>query len=231
MPGDDSESSMDEEGTPLSMTDTPLTMPVPIPERGSRDRRASSFRPTVGSKFGHDEEFNGDESKKAGSVPASTTAMETDLDELYHHTPTASATTFNNSSHQQQQRQQQVSGVASSFDNQQHQISLDCDRILQAIERVVTMVEMVQWAVDQYGYMLYGIRPKFQKLLELDLKIVYGSRLESLILPRTPPPSSTGVGIGVKEDGRAAASSLGITVWDLYRWEGDSESMAPLLTP
>ncbi|KAF8932448.1 hypothetical protein BGZ47_011373 [Haplosporangium gracile] len=235
MPGDDSETSMDEEGTTSSMTNIPLTMPVPIPERGSRDRRASSFRPTVGGEFGNDEEFNGDESKTARSAPAGSTAMETDLDELYHHNPAASATTFNSSSHQQQQRQQKVGGVASSFDDQQSQISLDCDRILRAIERAVTMVEMVQWAVDQYGYMLYGIRPKFQKLLELDLKIVYGSRLESMILPTTPLPSSTTAaprfGVGIGENGQATASSLGITVWDLYRWEGDSESMAPLLPP
>ncbi|KAG0255457.1 hypothetical protein BGZ95_005757 [Linnemannia exigua] len=116
------------------------------------------------------------------------------------------------------------------------------------LERAVTMVEIVQWAVDQYGYMLYGIRPKFQKLLELELKIVYGSRVESLIAPTTPPPptaSAMGEGGGFGEEvvvveggvpfrGGATenlASSLGITVWDLYRWEGEAGPIPPLLTP
>lgn len=230
MPGDDRE---DEKGTTTSSmtTDGPSTMPVPIPEGGSRDRRPS-FRATVSGGFGHDEEFDEEESKKAtGSVPVST-AMETDLDVLYRHTPATSATTFNNHHQQQQQRIGGVASSSSSFND--HQISHDSDRILQALERAVTMVEMVQWAVDQYGYMLYGIRPKFQKLLELELKIVYGSRLESLMVPSTPPPSAAapgvGVGVGVGEDGRAVAASLGITVWDLYRWEGDCEPMPPLLS-
>ncbi|KAI1300504.1 hypothetical protein EDD11_006179 [Mortierella claussenii] len=69
-------------------------------------------------------------------------------------------------------------------------LSLECDKIMQAIERVVAMVEMVQWAVDQYGYMLYGIRPKFQKLLELELKIVYSSLVDSLIAPSSPITSA-----------------------------------------
>ncbi|KAG0053980.1 hypothetical protein BGZ90_006082, partial [Linnemannia elongata] len=196
MPGDDRQTSMDEKGTTTSSmsTDSPLTMPMPIPEGGSRDRRPP-FRATVSDEFGHDEEFDEEDSKKAaGSVPVST-AMETDLDELYHHTPAVSATAFNNHRHQQQQHQ--TGGVASSSSSSSfndNQIAHDADRILQALERAVTMVEMVQWAVDQYGYMLYGIRPKFQKLLELELKIVYGSRLESLIVPSTPPPSATAPG-------------------------------------
>ncbi|KAF9140431.1 hypothetical protein BGX30_006532 [Mortierella sp. GBA39] len=221
MPGDDREMSMDEKGTTTS------SMPVPIPERGSRDRRPS-FRATVSGGFGRDEEFDEAESKKAAvSVPVST-AMETDLDELYRH----------NKHHQHQQhhhQQHQMGSVASSSSFNDHQISHDSDRILQALERAITMVEMVQWAVDQYGYMLYGIRPKFQKLLELELKIIYGSRLESLIVPSTPPPSATapgvGVGVGVGEDRRAVAASLGITAWGLYRWEGDCEPMPSHLTP
>lgn len=225
MPGDDRETVTDENETATSSmtTDGPLTMPVPIPERGSRDRRPA-FRATLSGEFGHDEEFEEEESKNAaGSVPVST-AMETDPDELYRHTPATSATSFN---HHHQQRHQ-IGGVASSSSFNDHQISHDSERILQALERAITMVEVVQWAVDQYGYMLYGIRPKFQKLLELELKIVYGSRLESLMAPSTPPPSATAPGVG--EDGRAVAASLGITVWDLYRWEGDGEPMPPLLT-
>ncbi|KAG0310646.1 hypothetical protein BGZ99_000252 [Dissophora globulifera] len=66
------------------------------------------------------------------------------------------------------------------------ELSNECDRIMQSIERAIAMVEMVQWAVDQYGYMLYGIRPKFQKLLELELKLVYGSVVESVVVPRSP---------------------------------------------
>ncbi|KAF9547978.1 hypothetical protein EC957_007491 [Mortierella hygrophila] len=207
MPGDDREMSMDEKRTTTS------SMPVPIPEGGSRDRRLS-FRATVSDGFGRDEEFDEAESKKAAvSVPVST-AMETDLDELYRH----------NKHHQHQ-----IGGVAPSSSFNDHQISHDSDRILQALERAITMVEMVQWAVDQYGYMLYGIRPKFQKLLELELKIIYGSRLESLIAPSTPPSSASAPGVG--EDGRAVAASLGITAWGLYRWEGDGEPMPSLLNP
>ncbi|KAG0354964.1 hypothetical protein BGX24_006761, partial [Mortierella sp. AD032] len=53
MPGDDEgEVSMDEEGNAL-MTDSPQTMPMPIPEV-SRDRRG--IRLTMNSGFGHDEE-------------------------------------------------------------------------------------------------------------------------------------------------------------------------------
>lgn len=53
----------------------------------------------------------------------------------------------------------------------------------------MTMVEMLQWAVDQYGYMLYGIQPRFQKLLELELKVAYGSRLDAVIA-NVPSPVS-----------------------------------------
>ncbi|KAF9271587.1 hypothetical protein BGZ68_003331, partial [Mortierella alpina] len=48
----------------------------------------------------------------------------------------------------------------------------ECHMIMQAIERAIEMVEGLQWAVDQYGYMLYGILPRFQKLLEMELKVV-----------------------------------------------------------
>ncbi|ORZ08825.1 hypothetical protein BCR41DRAFT_325923, partial [Lobosporangium transversale] len=64
--------------------------------------------------------------------------------------------------------------------------SEECERILQAIERAVTMLELVQWAIDQYGYMLYGIKPKYQKLLELELKIVYSSTIDALVAPTSP---------------------------------------------
>ncbi|KAF9296044.1 hypothetical protein BGZ74_010505 [Mortierella antarctica] len=64
-----------------------------------------------------------------------------------------------------------------------------CDAIMRALERAVTMVEMLQWAVDQYGYMLYGIQPRFQKLLELELRVAYGSRLDAVIA-NVPSPVS-----------------------------------------
>lgn len=232
MTGDDGETSMDDEeegGGSSSMTDGPLsTMPVPIPDGGSRDHHhRASFRSGV-SAFGQVGNFGEEANKKTGPV-STTTAMETDLDEFYHNLP--SGTTSASSSRQQQQHHQ-VGGASFSTSSDQHQISIesDCNRILQAIERAVTMVDMVQWAVDQYGYMLYGIRPKFQKLLELELKIVYGTRLESLILPTTPPLSAPGFRSG-EDSAQAVAASLGITVWDLYRWEGDSEPMPPLLHP
>ncbi|KAG0218298.1 hypothetical protein BGX33_007803 [Mortierella sp. NVP41] len=248
MPGDD-ETSMDEEGS--TMTDSPLTMPrpMPIPE-ASRDRRV--LHPLGG--FGQDEDFEEGETvlaKGITTITSTNAVMETDMDEYRHPSSTSSTTTTTAAAlddqhqHQHPHRQQQL-----SFDQQ---ISIDCDRILQAIERAVTMIEMVQWAVDQYGYMLYGIRPKFQKLLELELKIVYGARLESLIIPISPPATATtaasttagaasfgddgqaqgqGQGQGQDRSVENLALSLGITVWDLYRWEGDSDTMAaPLLTP
>ncbi|KAF9103560.1 hypothetical protein BGX27_010529 [Mortierella sp. AM989] len=70
-----------------------------------------------------------------------------------------------------------------------NEISKECDRIVQAIERAVSMIEVIQWAVDQYGYMLYGIEPKFQKLLELELKLVHGSIIEALVVPTSPTSS------------------------------------------
>ncbi|KAF9124309.1 hypothetical protein BGW39_008303 [Mortierella sp. 14UC] len=250
MPEDDEvdeEVSMDEDGGNL-MTDNTQTMPMPIPE-GSRDRRG--LRPTVNSGFGHDEEFEEEEEqdKKPRSLPhtvasGTTSAMETYMD---YQRPSTSSPAFNSSN-----TSAIIAKASSSFD---HQISLDADRILQALERAVTMVEMIQWAVDQYGYMLYGIPPKFQKLLELELKIVYSARVESLVGPTTPPPSATGEGAAGVDGGEDVggvhirrrrggggggggggatenlASSLGITVWDLYRWKGDSEPMPPLLNP
>ncbi|KAF9911407.1 hypothetical protein EC991_003663 [Linnemannia zychae] len=241
MPGDDDldeEASMDEDEGAL-MTDNPHTMPMPIPE-GSRDR--CKFRSTVSSGFGHDEEFEefGDQDKKPGTLPHTTasdttSAMETDMDYQLTSTPNS---TFNITAN----TASSTTTTSSSFN---HQISLDTDRILQALERAETMVEMVQWAVDQYGYMLYGIRPRFQKLLELELKIVYSARVESLVGSSTPPSTAAALGEETGGEGgmhfrggggRGAgtenlASSLGITVWDLYRWEGDPEPMPPLLNP
>ncbi|KAI7822319.1 hypothetical protein BC939DRAFT_453809, partial [Gamsiella multidivaricata] len=122
------------------------------------------------------------------------------------------------------------------------ELSNECDRILQAIERAVAIIEMLQWAVDQYGYMLYGIGPKFQKLLELELKLVYGSAVQSLTVPNSPPSaagpgrmpgfepllSSQGLSRqpsiermeGLAQLPETAASRLGITVVGLYRWDG-----------
>ncbi|KAF9357426.1 hypothetical protein BGX34_009369 [Mortierella sp. NVP85] len=62
-------------------------------------------------------------------------------------------------------------------------ISNERDRIIQAIERVIAMIEILQWAVDQYGYMLYGIQPMIQRLLEQELKLVYGSVVTALVEP------------------------------------------------
>jgi len=62
-------------------------------------------------------------------------------------------------------------------------ISNERDRIMQAIEQVIAMIEILQWAVDQYGYMLYGIQPMIQRLLEQELKLVYGSVVTALVEP------------------------------------------------
>ncbi|KAF9402906.1 hypothetical protein BGZ94_004784 [Podila epigama] len=70
-----------------------------------------------------------------------------------------------------------------------HDLEAECDEIMLALERAITMVEMVQWAVDQYGYMLYGIRPRFQKLLEIEVKVAYGRRLDSVIANMSSPVS------------------------------------------
>lgn len=80
---------------------------------------------------------------------------------------------------------QHVSQPRHSLQNQ----DTECDAIMRALERAVTMVEMLQWAVDQYGYMLYGIQPRFQKLLELELKVAYGSRLDAVIVNLPSPVS------------------------------------------
>lgn len=145
-----------------------------------------------------------------------------------------------------------VSRVSSSSPSSVSELSVECERIMQAVERAVAMVEMIQWSVDQYGYMLYGIGPKFQKLLELELKLVYGSAVESLVMPTSPIASGTAasgrmsgsepllgsVGLlkqqALKEQGQGheteptafpetAASRLGITVLGLYRWEESTD--------
>ncbi|KAF9198194.1 hypothetical protein BGZ49_001079, partial [Haplosporangium sp. Z 27] len=72
-------------------------------------------------------------------------------------------------------------------------VSSECDKILQVIERAIAMLEIIQWAVDQYGYMLYGIQPKFQKLLELELKLVYSSTIEAMVIPTSATPSPSGL--------------------------------------
>ncbi|KAF9161611.1 hypothetical protein BGX20_002046 [Mortierella sp. AD010] len=87
-------------------------------------------------------------------------------------------------------------------------VSSECDKILQAIERAVAMVELIQWAVDQYGYMLYGIQPKFQKLLELELKLVYSSTVEALVAPTSPTSSPSGVAVSDGTSGPGTTSSL-----------------------
>ncbi|KAG0200545.1 hypothetical protein BGX28_006424, partial [Mortierella sp. GBA30] len=116
--------------------------------------------------------------------------------------------------------------------SQDGMVSRECDGIMQAIERAITMVEAVQWAVDQYGYMLYGIRPNFQKLLELELKIVYGSRVESWVAsssydtdsaasPLVPPAIVVG-----QFPEEAVASSPDNIIPGLRRWDGDYDGEA-----
>ncbi|KAF9993417.1 hypothetical protein BGZ79_001890 [Entomortierella chlamydospora] len=89
-----------------------------------------------------------------------------------------------------------------------HDVSSECDKILQAIERAVAMVELIQWAVDQYGYMLYGIQPKFQKLLELELKLVYSSTVEALVASTSPTSSPSDVAVSDRTSGPGDTSSL-----------------------
>ncbi|KAG0243060.1 hypothetical protein BGX31_011223 [Mortierella sp. GBA43] len=127
-------------------------------------------------------------------------------------------------------------------------MSSECDRIMQAIERAIAMIEIIQWAVDQYGYMLYGIRPSYQKMLELELKLVYGSIVESLVTSNSPvtedgpldrmasaeslldntTPQISGQASRTSKDQKrpwasppteSHASRLGINVTGLYRWD------------
>ncbi|CAO3570860.1 unnamed protein product [Mortierella alpina] len=110
----------------------------------------------------------------------------------------------------------------------------ECDTIMQAIERAIEMVEGLQWAVDQYGYMLYGILPKFQKLLEMELKVVYSSRLESWIVPTSPSAQSSSAAFASPTSTVATATSLGQSLTDsvepddtfirLQRWDGDTSA-------
>ncbi|KAF9922016.1 hypothetical protein FBU30_007916 [Linnemannia zychae] len=243
MPNDD-ETFMDDERL---ITNSPQSIPVSmsVSEEFSRDQKSSRMnvddyridgKLECKVKEGVESGNKGPRSTR-GSIAKGTSstsmAMETDLEGYQYHYPSVASDPIHTFDQQK---------IPISFDEQ---VALDCDRILQALERAVTMVEMLQWAVDQYGYMLYGIRPKFQKLLEVELKIVYGSRLESLILPTTPT-SATATGFkeeyetqqcmnGRKKErgaGENLVTDLGITVWDLYRWEGDSEPMPSLfVTP
>ncbi|KAF9962867.1 hypothetical protein BGZ65_007470 [Modicella reniformis] len=101
-------------------------------------------------------------------------------------------------------------------------ISNERDRIVQVIQQAIMMIELIQWAVDQYGYMLYEIRPKYQKLLESELKLVYGSVIESLVVPISPRAF---VSAPRNEDQKQPWSEdpslrLGI---ELYRWDGSDE--------
>ncbi|KAF9932549.1 hypothetical protein BGZ67_004698 [Mortierella alpina] len=116
----------------------------------------------------------------------------------------------------------------------------ECDIIMQAIERAIEMIEGLQWAVDQYGYMLYGILPKFQKLLEMELKVVYSSKLESWIVPTSPLASSSSAAFASHQDpslnskvvintalGQSSADSMepGDTI-RLQRWDGDTGAVS-----
>ncbi|KAF9964102.1 hypothetical protein BGZ70_006940 [Mortierella alpina] len=135
------------------------------------------------------------------------------------------------SSHQDARRPTLVSQTAVD------RIARECDTIMQAIERAMEMVEGLQWAVDQYGYMLYGILPKFQKLLEMELKIVYSSRLESWIVPTSPSALASSAAFASPQDpshnptaattvplDQSLADSVepGETFIRLQRWDGDN---------
>ncbi|KAG0225702.1 hypothetical protein BGW42_004141 [Actinomortierella wolfii] len=47
------------------------------------------------------------------------------------------------------------------------------ERVIAVLMRAISTVDLLQWAVDQYGYMLYGVGAQYQQLLEEELKIVY----------------------------------------------------------
>ncbi|KAF9346625.1 hypothetical protein BGX26_001847 [Mortierella sp. AD094] len=98
--------------------------------------------------------------------------------------------------------------VPHSHSETDYDVSSECDKIVQAIERAVAMVELIQWAVDQYGYMLYGIQPKFQKLLELELKLVYSSTVEALVISTSPTSSPSSVAMSDRMSGPSATSDL-----------------------
>lgn len=135
-------------------------------------------------------------------------------------------------------------------------ISSECDRIMQAIERAVAMIEIVQWAVDQYGYMLYKISPTYQELLEVELRLVYGSVVEALVAPSMPmteedmsldftnfgAPLDTMPHVPAQaprneyqrrplvSSPENPASKLGINITGLYRWDEDAGLNEPLKT-
>ncbi|KAG0253872.1 hypothetical protein DFQ27_007168 [Actinomortierella ambigua] len=51
------------------------------------------------------------------------------------------------------------------------------DQLVKVLTRAIGTVDLLQWAVDQYGYMLYGVGPPYQQMLEEELKIVYDSHI------------------------------------------------------
>ncbi|KAF9973992.1 hypothetical protein BGZ73_002714 [Actinomortierella ambigua] len=51
------------------------------------------------------------------------------------------------------------------------------ERLVAVLTRAIGTVDLLQWAVDQYGFMLYGVGLQYQHLLEEELKIVYSSQV------------------------------------------------------
>lgn len=104
-----------------------------------------------------------------------------------------------------------------------------CDRAVQGLERAMLMVEVVQWAVDQYGYMLYGVSSLVQIQLEKELKLVYSCALDELLQSSVVQdkksetlPATVAAELGQhRESGnrRPVLETLDILLAPLYRWD------------
>lgn len=109
------------------------------------------------------------------------------------------------------------------------------DRAVLGLERAILMVDVVQWAVDQYGYMLYGVSSSVQIQLEKELKLVYSSALDELLQSsviqdeksEAPPAVATADSGQQHESGnrrRPALETLDILLDPLYRWDATLQS-------
>ncbi|GJJ77492.1 hypothetical protein EMPS_09851 [Entomortierella parvispora] len=104
-----------------------------------------------------------------------------------------------------------------------------CDRAVRSLERAMLMVEVLQWAVDQYGYMLYGVSSSVQIQLEKELKLVYSSALDevlqsSIVQDSTSVANLTTVTGNLEQqrgsiNKNSALEALDILLTPLYRWD------------
>ncbi|KAG0045213.1 hypothetical protein BGZ83_009558, partial [Gryganskiella cystojenkinii] len=114
------------------------------------------------------------------------------------------------------------SSTTISAQNDAPNLETRTDRVLLGLERAMAMVEIVQWAVDQYGYSLYRVPSNFQILLETELNLVYSSALEECLQqsPVEVDHEENSRVIAVNADTAAKAlAKLGISLPTLKRWD------------